>query len=122
MADSQSITLYTSIPPKLYRMAGGIEYGDAYQKDCINSWISGGFRVVSINPRAEIAYLENKYPQVRFVDSGSEDVRARIQVFLRNIAANGESVSGSLMPIATSSVVMQSPTGFELVRRSQSCP
>jgi hypothetical protein len=94
MADSQSITLYTSIPPKLYRMAGGIEYGDAYQKECINSWISAGFRVVSINPKKEIANIESKYPQVRFVDSGSEDVRTKIQVFLRNIAASGESVSG----------------------------
>ena len=94
MTDSQSITLYTSIPPKLHRMAGGLEYGDAYQKECINSWISAGFRVVSINPGSEIAYLANKYPQVRFEDSGSEDVRTRIHVFLRHIAATGEPLSG----------------------------
>jgi hypothetical protein len=94
MADNQGITLYTSIPPKLHRMAGGLEYGDAYQMECINSWISGGFRVVSINRRAEIASLEKKYPQVRFVDSGSDDVRTKIHVFLRHIAATGERLCG----------------------------
>ena len=94
MIDSQAITLYTSIPPKMHRMAGDRAYGDAYQKECINSWISAGFRVVSINPGSEIAYLANKYPQVRFEDSGSEDVRTGIHVFLRKMLATGEPLSG----------------------------
>lgn len=94
MADSQGITLYTSIPPRLHRMAGGVEYGDAYQMECINSWVSGGFRVVSINRKAEIASLQNKYPQVQFVDSGSDDARTSIHVFFRHIATTGEAVSG----------------------------
>ena len=94
MADSQGITLYTSIPPTLKRMAGGVEYGDAYQKECIHSWIAGGFRVVSINPGAEIASLKIKHPQVKFVDSDSENARTRIDVFFQNIATTGERFSG----------------------------
>jgi hypothetical protein len=94
MVESQGITLYTSIPPKLYRMAGGVEYGDAYQNECIHSWISAGFRVVSLNRKSEIPYLQNEHPQVRFADSGSEDVRTRIDVFFRHITANGERISG----------------------------
>lgn len=94
MTDSQGITLYTSIPPVMRRMAGGAEYGEAYQKECIDSWITGGFRVVSINPRSEIEKLAHKYPQVRFIDSGSEDFRTKISVFLQTIAASGEPIAG----------------------------
>jgi hypothetical protein len=94
MADCQGITLYTSIPPRLKRMAAGREYGDEYQKKCIDSWISGGFRVVSINPKSEIASLESKYPQVTYVDSGSEDIGTEIHVFFQNIEATEERFAG----------------------------
>src|SRR5579862_5429125 len=94
MADKPPIALYTSIPPQLRRAMGKVEYGDAYQKECVDSWISGGFRVVSVNREAEIPFLASKFPQVEFVDSGTDDVRTRIQIFLQKVAASGDGISG----------------------------
>jgi hypothetical protein len=50
-------TLFTSLPPRTTRMVGRHDFGLAYQRACIDSWIAAGFDVVSLNPENEIAEL-----------------------------------------------------------------
>ena len=52
-----SVTLFTSLPPATTRIVDGHDFGPAYQRACIDSWIAAGFDVVSLNPESEIAQL-----------------------------------------------------------------
>jgi hypothetical protein len=54
---AQAVTLYTSLPPRIERLAAGRELGAVYQRECIASWRRLGFDVVSLNARAEIEAL-----------------------------------------------------------------
>jgi len=48
-------TLVTSIPPRLTRpLADGSDHGPAWQARCVSSWQELGFRVISVNPAAEL--------------------------------------------------------------------
>src|SRR5258707_10525850 len=51
------LTLFTSLPPGTTRIVNGHDFGPAYQRACIDSWIAAGFDVVSLNPDSEIAQL-----------------------------------------------------------------
>lgn len=48
------IPLFTSIPPKWDRPAAGRNFGPAWLKLCIKSWMASGFRPISLNSPAEI--------------------------------------------------------------------
>ena len=57
------VTLLTSLPPSTTRIVNGVDFGPAYQRACIDSWIAAGFDVVSLNPESEIAQLRKyDYP------------------------------------------------------------
>lgn len=94
MTAVREIPLYTSIPPTIRRTAEGIEHGEDYQRECIDSWIAAGFRVVSINSADEIAQLLSKYKQVHFVESGTGDARTGIHTFISTIVDKGEPIAG----------------------------
>jgi hypothetical protein len=47
------------------------EEGAAYQRACIQSWRNAGGQVVSVNNAAEIALLEQSFPDVEFVMSSA---------------------------------------------------
>ena len=51
------VTLFTSLPPGTTRIVNGHDFGPAYQRACIDSWIAAGFDVVSLNPESEVAQL-----------------------------------------------------------------
>src|ERR1700736_2844020 len=51
------VTLFTSVPPGTTRIVNRHDFGPAYQRACIDSWIAAGFDVVSLNPESEIAQL-----------------------------------------------------------------
>src|SRR5258708_29290609 len=51
------VTLFTSLRPGTTRIVNGQDFGRAYQRACIDSWIAAGFDVVSLNPESEIAQL-----------------------------------------------------------------
>ena len=51
------VTLFTSLSPSTTRIVNGHDFGTAYQRACIDSWIAAGFDVVSLNPESEIAQL-----------------------------------------------------------------
>ena len=48
------IPLFTSIPPKFSRPAGGRDFGPAWLSVCVKSWSQSGFRPVGINSAEEI--------------------------------------------------------------------
>jgi hypothetical protein len=74
-APANDVTLYTSLPPRLTRHAGGREIGIAYQRECIASWRRLGFDVVSLNSRAEIEALEAHGYNVAFHETDSTPPR-----------------------------------------------
>jgi len=57
------VTVLTSLPPNTTRIVNGVDFGPAYQRACIDSWITAGFDVVSLNSESEIAQLRKyDYP------------------------------------------------------------
>src|SRR6202166_5256838 len=75
------VTLFTSLPPSTTRIVDGHDYGIAYQRACIASWIAAGFDVISLNPESEIAELRKyDYPINYLV---SPNPRPRIFEFLK---------------------------------------
>jgi hypothetical protein len=69
---AQGVILYTSLPPRLERLAAGSECGVAYQRECIASWRRLAFDVVSLNSRAEIETLLPLGFDVTFKEVASE--------------------------------------------------
>ena len=60
------IAVATSIPPVLKRQDAGRNF-IGYQKLCVQSWTSNGFRILSINDPDEIQALTALYPDVEFI-------------------------------------------------------
>src|SRR5215471_1531678 len=66
-AGQTAIAVATSIPPQVARQTEGKRIDEEYQRLCVSSWVSAGFRVLSINDRDEIPQLAARYPDVQFV-------------------------------------------------------
>jgi hypothetical protein len=88
------VTLYTSVPPRLIRQSQRQDYGDAYQRECINSWREAGFRIVSLNPDCEIDALRGKRYDVEFISNGRSQDRTTIGAFFSTILASRDHVAG----------------------------
>jgi len=57
-----SILLATSVPPKISRKhPDGVDIGIQYQQHCINTWAEAGWKVVSLNPAAEVEKVSAMY-------------------------------------------------------------
>jgi hypothetical protein len=67
MSSIPEIALVTSIPPRMTREQDGRNIGEQYQADCVASWIAAGFKILSVNVRAEIPALAQRFPAVEFV-------------------------------------------------------
>jgi hypothetical protein len=61
-------------------MVGGVDFGISYQRACIYSWVTAGFRVVSINSEEEIEILRESDFPVEYISSPSP--RPKIIEFL----------------------------------------
>ena len=92
--EMQHVPLSTSRPPLLIRQSQGEDYGDSYQKECINSWREAGFRIVSVNPDCEIDNLLGRAYDIEFISNGSLRDRTKIEAFLSAIRDSGEDVAG----------------------------
>jgi hypothetical protein len=66
MAESKpTVCLATSALPALRRDAApGIDLGALWQRRCVESWVRTGWRVVSVNPEAELAALAAVHPDL----------------------------------------------------------
>ncbi len=87
-------TIYTSIPGELQRHAQQEDYGEVYQRECINSWQEAGLNVVSINPDSELALLKTKGIDVEFVSNGTVNSRTSIGSMLSLILNSGDDIAG----------------------------
>lgn len=75
MGSNGKIAVATSIPPTMSRLNSGREIGAEYQRLCVRSWLDCGFKVISVNPREEVAELAARYSDVSFV-AADRDARA----------------------------------------------
>ena len=87
-------TIYTSIPAELIRRAHQQDYGEVYQRECLNSWQEAGLNVVSINPDSELESLREKGLDVEFVSNGTIDRRTSIGSILSLIRTSGDDTAG----------------------------
>ena len=76
----RGVTLFTSVPPGTTRIVNGHDFGPAYQRACIDSWIAAGFDVVSLNPESEIAQLRKYDFPISYLASANP--RPQIREFL----------------------------------------
>ena len=61
-----TVCLVTSVPPRLKRKApDGQDFGPAYQRRCVASWLAEGWDVVSVNPAAECETVREAHPGLR---------------------------------------------------------
>jgi hypothetical protein len=86
--------LYTSIPGELKRTAQREDYGETYQRECVDSWRKAGLEVVSINPDSELELLERKGLGVEIVSNGTADRRTSIGSIVSAILASGDQIAG----------------------------
>src|SRR5260370_31553602 len=75
------VTLFTSLSPSTTRIVNGHDFGPAYQRACIDSWIAAGFDVVRLNPENEIAQLRNYDLLIAYL--ACQNPRPQIVEFLR---------------------------------------
>src|SRR5712664_3691050 len=86
------VTLFTSLPPSTTRIVNGHDFGIAYQRACIASWIAAGFDVISLNPETEIAELRKfDYPINYLV---SPNPRPKIFEFLKEASRSPTDLTG----------------------------
>ncbi len=89
---TKQITLYTSLPPKLTRCIGDVEIGPSYLAECIKSWKSAGFDVVSLNHPREIDELRKLGYDIEYRPVRAN--RPRIADFIDAIRESGKPVAG----------------------------
>jgi hypothetical protein len=119
----QAVTLYTSLPPRIERVAVGRKLGAMYQRECVASWRRLGFDVVSLNGRAEIEALLPLGYDVTFKEAAASP--PRINDFLAVIKEEPAAVAGIInadcMIVANdpaiSLVVHSAEQGLVLVER-----
>jgi len=86
------VTLFTSLPPRITRIVNGRDFGLAYQRACIDSWISAGFEITSLNPENEIAeLLKYDYP-IKYLLSPNP--RPKIFEFLSEASRSASDLTG----------------------------
>lgn len=91
-AAKRNVTLYTSLPKTIKRIAGGHDVSAVYQRACITSWQRLGFDVVSLNTRSEIDALSEFDYNVTFHEVDS--ARPRIVDFFKVIQNSRKPVAG----------------------------
>ena len=64
LVGAPSIVVATSIPPNVVRYENGHDIGHKYQRECIESWIRAGLRILSLKFSNEISELSKQYPEV----------------------------------------------------------
>jgi hypothetical protein len=74
------------------RTIAGLDMSGRYQIECINSWRSSGFRVISLNCAAEIANLAGFETTVEFVEIQSRV--PKIHDFLKVSKSHGNGICG----------------------------
>ncbi|SHH64980.1 hypothetical protein [Bradyrhizobium erythrophlei] len=86
------LTLFTSLPPSTTRIVDGYDFGPAYQRACIASWIAAGFDVVSLNPENEIAELRKYDYPINYLISPNP--RPKIFEFLKEASRSPSDLTG----------------------------
>lgn len=94
MTTNARITLCTSIPPHSRRPAQGCEFGAEWQVACVDSWISEGFDVVSLNAREEIDALGPIASRVEIKELPAGCRLPLIGDFLETVANSGSGFGG----------------------------
>jgi hypothetical protein len=65
--------LFTSVPPRIKRISpDGVDIGQAYQEECIRSWLANGFTVYSIHFKDELETIE-RFNGLTYVGVDRED-------------------------------------------------
>lgn len=60
--------IFTSIPPRMNRVAGGEQIGPKYLQLCVESWLATDRPVFSFNFAEEIAQLSPRFPGIKFLE------------------------------------------------------
>jgi tetratricopeptide (TPR) repeat protein len=109
MTARATVTVATSIPPKLSRQSAGRAIGDEYQLLCIRSWLECGFRILSVNDRDEIPALASRYPEVAFVpiDRNASALSGRKNPFIADLLAALADVPAPALGIINSDIVFE---------------
>lgn len=85
--------LLTSVPPATHRTRGGQQVGERYQRDCIESWVESGFRVISVNPMCEVDAVRSLKLPLEVVEANG-DGRPTIASLLELAQSTGARLCG----------------------------
>src|SRR6267154_193514 len=108
------IVVATSFPPKLVRVNAGRPMED-YDRLCVQSWITCGFEIISLNAPDEIPALASRYPEVQFIptERNASNLFGRRTPFIADILSALARESGSVFGIINSDIVFEPAAGWE---------
>ncbi len=109
-----TVVVATSIPPRLIRQDANSDF-PGYQRFCVRSWISNGFRVLSINHPEEIASLAPLYPEVEFI-AATRDARewtGRNNPYIADLLAGLVRTGAPVLGIINSDLLFEPSSAWE---------
>jgi hypothetical protein len=103
------IVVATSIPPNVVRYQNGYDVGQKYQRDCIQSWIRAGFRVLSLNFPDEIPRLASQHPEIEFteIDRDNAAILGRRTPLLLDIVAALEDQKEEIVGVVNADILLE---------------
>src|SRR5882724_1767733 len=107
------IVVATSFPPKLVRANGGRPMED-YDRLCVQSWITCGFKIISLNAPDEIPALASRHPEVAFVptERNASSVFGRKTPFIADLLAALARESAPTLGIINSDILFEPATAW----------
>src|SRR5439155_25336785 len=103
------IVVATSIPPNVVRYENGCNVGQKYQRDCIESWLRAGFRVISLNFPDEIPELASRHPEIDFtpIDRDNSAILGRRTPLLLDILTALEDQKEEIVGIVNADILLE---------------
>src|SRR3977135_2237248 len=108
------IGVAASFPPKWGPINAGRPMED-YDRLCVQSWITCGFKIISLNAPDEIPALATRYPEVQFIPSeqNASHLFGRKTPFIAGLLSALAQESGSVFGIINSDIVFEPAAGWE---------
>lgn len=109
------VALFTSLPPAMSRQdANGREIGSTYQSACISSWQKLGFKIHSVNSRAELETMPKRPLSVHFhaCDTDARFRTGRPHIYFHDLIRNALRAESDQIVITNADILLE--PAFEL--------
>jgi hypothetical protein len=110
------MNLFTSIPPKVSRYVNGEDVGHVWTRMCVDSWHEAGYKIFSVNSRAESDAVAKLYPDINIIEverDGSAKV-GRPLVYISDIISAAKKNHQSTFAIINADILILQEAALSL--------